>query len=105
MRLTELDPSWIMKDGKRVGFTFLSPTGKQGPIHWRQSCFVASPPTREQWALFGDDANVQGCTPGTAWRIAGGIENATFDTMSVQPSIDGSAGGLWHGFITGGEIR
>jgi hypothetical protein len=39
-----------------------------------------------------------------AWTVAGGIENASFEMMTVMPSIDGSAGGLWHGFITNGEI-
>ena len=106
MMLLDLDPQWLIKDGKRVGFTFLSPTGKQGPIHWRQSCFVGpAPGMREQWALFGEDANVQGCTRGCAWSIAGGIDNATFATIAVKPSIDGSAGGLWHGFIQNGEIK
>lgn len=100
MKLTDLDPKWIMKDGKRIGFTFISPTDPK----WRQSCFLASPPTREQWDIFEDD-DVQGCTPGTHWTIADGIDNADFASLSVTPSIDGSAGGLWHGFITTGEIR
>jgi hypothetical protein len=39
-----------------------------------------------------------------AWTIVGGIEIASFETMAVTPSIDGSPGGLWHGFITNGEI-
>lgn len=103
MKLIELDPKWIMKDGERVGFTFLSPTGKQGNTHWRQSCFPDSPSSREQWDLFDDD-DVQGCNPAAHWQIAGGIENATFETMTVTPSLDGSKGGLWHGFITNGEI-
>lgn len=100
MRLTELDPKWIMRGGVRIGFTFVSPTDPK----WRQSCFRASPPSQEQWDLFGDD-EVQGCTPGTHWQIAGGIDNATFETLTVTPSIDGSKGGLWHGFITDGEIK
>lgn len=105
MRLIDLVPTWLTMNGKRVGFTFLSPTRGAGPIHWRQSCFAASPPRCEQWALFGEDADVQGCTPGTKWTINGGdLENASFESLTVKPSIDGSAGGLWHGFITNGEI-
>lgn len=104
MRLTELDPKWIMRDGKRIGFTFVSPTDPK----WRQSCFSTPPPSREQWDLFeahhGDDG-VQGCNPKANWSIAGGIENASFDQMTVTPSLDGSPGGLWHGFITNGEIK
>ena len=28
----------------------------------------------------------------------------TFDTLTLSPSIDASASGHWHGFITNGEI-
>jgi hypothetical protein len=109
MKLTDLDPRWLIKDGKRVGFTFLSPIGKQGNTHWRQSCFAVAMPSREQWKLFGDvhgqGACVQQCRPDFAWTIEGGIENASFEAMTVTPSLDGSAGGLWHGFITNGEIK
>lgn len=109
MKLTDLDPEWLIKDGQRVGFTFLSPSGPQNGVHWRQSCFVIpSPPTREQWVLFeavhGEDFEVQGCTAGVTWSIEGGIHNAWFETLTVKPSIDGSAGGQWHGFITNGEV-
>lgn len=103
MRLVDLDPKWLTMNGKRVGFTFLSPTGKQGPVHWRQSCFAIAMPMRAQMQMFGGDP-VQPCKQGVAWTIEGGIENATFETMTVKPSLDGSAGGLWHGHITNGEI-
>lgn len=108
MRLVDLDPVWIMRDGERIGFTFLCPTGA---AKGRQSCFRESPARSEQWKLFavthgpdGDDHEfprdmIQGCTPGTRWAISGEFENLT-----VTPSIDGSAGGNWHGFITNGQI-
>lgn len=105
MRLVDLDPKWVTMDGKRVGFTFLSPAGKQGPIHWRQSCFVIALPMRAQWDLLDDEPNVQFCNQLASWTIEGGIDAADFATLTVKPSIDGSAGGLWHGFITNGEIR
>lgn len=111
MNLLDLDPKWLTNDGRRVGFTFLSPIGKQGKTHWRQSCFsIPSPSSREQWKLFGavhgNGACVQGCKEGIAWKINGdqGIDHADFATISVMPSIDGSDGGLWHGFITNGKI-
>lgn len=47
---------------------------------------------------------VQPCNPAGRWTIVGGVENASFETMTVKPSLDGSKGGLWHGFITNGEI-
>lgn len=105
MRLADLDPRWIEKDGKRVGFTFVSPTNSA----MRQSCFPDPPPSREQWKMFDalhgvDRLIVQGCNPDHHWQIAGGIEGASFETLTVTPSLDGSAGGLWHGSITNGEI-
>jgi hypothetical protein len=87
VKLTELGPRWLTKDGKRVGFTFVSPSDPK----WRQSCFAVRMPTREQWDLFGDD-DVQGCRPDFAWTIAGGIETANFETMTVTPSLDGQSG-------------
>lgn len=99
MKLIELDPKWLMIDDKRIGFTFVSPTNPK----WRQSCFPNPPRRREQWELFGDE-DIQGCDPNAHWNIEGSIDGATFETMTVKPSLDGSGGGLWHGFITNGEI-
>lgn len=119
MRLVDLSPQWLVDNGERVGFTFLSPTDPK----WRQSCFVKPYMRREQWRLFkeahfvpgGPEAMVQGCRAECKWTVGstdsvgqfvpGNIENATFDTISVMPSLDGSAGGLWHGHITSGEIK
>lgn len=109
MKLLDLDPKWIMKDGKRIGFTFLSPKGgSYGKRSYRQSCFPDPPSRRDQMQLFaamhGEDVIVQGCNPNAHWQIAGGIDNAAFETISITPSLDGSPGGLWHGFITNGLI-
>lgn len=112
MRLVDLEPLWLLKDGRRVGFVFRCPTR---PTRW-QSCFYEAPPRQEQWRLFAEALyagtlgeeeaadtvaahNVQGCTPGTHWTIEGEFEN-----LSCAPSLDGSKGGNWHGYITNGEI-
>ena len=112
MKLTDLEPRWLIKDGQRVGFIFRCPTRPD----WWQSCLVASPSRREQWGLFADTLggdgedrdfgrpDVQGSKEGTRWSIAGGIDAAAFETLTVTPSIDGSPGGNWHGFITNGQI-
>jgi hypothetical protein len=113
MKLLDLDPQWLVRGGKRVGFTFISPVqhpprvrsdGSISPTIWRQSCFAAPTPSDDQDALL-ESFTVQHCNPSAAWKIAGGIDIATFETITVTPSIDGSAGGLWHGFITNGEIK
>jgi hypothetical protein len=104
MRLVDLDPQWIVQDGRRLGFTFQSPTKPE----YRQSCFCNPPKVSEQVDLFdalhGEHLMVQPCNPKAHWQIAGGIDAASFDTMTVKPSLDGGAGGLWHGFITDGQI-
>lgn len=120
MRLVDLEPKWLIYEGRRVGFIFRSPTSSK----WWQTCFVESFQTMKserggvgewEWARNSQAGiietsapevgpNWQGCNPGHQWTIAGGIENASFETLTVTPSLDGSAGGLWHGFITDGQI-
>lgn len=108
MRLTDLEPKWLVRDGRRVGFIFRCPTDRR----WYQACMFEQTPRREQWRLFNSvlgegkdpelcDHCVQGARPDFAWVHAGGTE---FADLSVTPSIDGSAGGMWHGYITNGEI-
>lgn len=126
MRLNELDPCWLTFEGRRVGFIFRCPLPDKRD--WWQTCFVESFGTFKNTAgeRFWDreeSAHIDGCQAGIVarscpaagdqyqlckvgalWTVAGGIENATFETLSVTPSIDGSAGGNWHGYITNGEI-
>jgi len=115
MRLTDLDPRWLTKDGKRIGFMFLSPTGlSKTPRRW-QTCFFAPTPGKQQRAAIdvaigevsnNERAHVQQCNPDCGWTPAPPltVESLTFENMSVTPSLDGSAGGNWHGFITNGAI-
>lgn len=112
MKLIDLDPRWLVKNGRRVGFIFKSPTADR----FYQSCFFSPTPKREQFQLFrdvlgGDDEdaeygrpNVQPCKDGCAWRCEPTPDATVFSEISIQPSLDGSAGGLWHGHITNGQI-
>ena len=106
MRLTDLDPFWIVRDGERVGFSFISPTDP----NWRQIVTVKHISIREQWALTNAErpgSAKQSQTGGYAWIINNGapIAEASFKSLSVTPSVDGSKAGLWHGFITNGSIQ
>lgn len=109
MKLVDLDPRWLIKDGRRVGFTFRCPLEPSNDRR-RQSCFFERFPTQEQWDLFeaagsrDDRAIVQGCKPECVWTCSPAADVATFENISVQPSIDGSDGGNWHGHITNGSI-
>jgi hypothetical protein len=55
-------------------------------------------------AVFGEDGwNVTHVLTkdDTAWNVS----SRDFETMTVTPSLDASASGNWHGFITAGEIK
>jgi len=102
MKLVDLDPRWMVDAaGNRIGFVFRCPNPKKP---WWMSCFAQPTPSRDQWAafqrIFGEDFSVQGCKEHVGWTIAGD----DFATLNVTPSIDGSEGGTWHGYITDGEI-
>lgn len=119
MRLTDLDPRWLMEDGRKVGFVFKSPTDPK----WWQTCFFeagrkhftcpdpacytqdrASCPHSQAGLVKAAGIDMewfQGCKRDCAWVVDGDLD---FATLTVTPSLDGSAGGLWHGFITNGEI-
>lgn len=47
---------------------------------------------------------VQGCAEECGWTVTGVADIATFETLSVMPSLNGAPGGLWHGYVTNGEI-
>lgn len=103
MRLLDLDPIWLEHGGRRIGFMFKSPTK---PEYW-QTCMFAPTERRVQreaiWALGMAEEHrgrVQMCNPGSCWDV----RPQDFSTMTVTPSLDGSAGGLWHGFIQNGKI-
>lgn len=49
----------------------------------------------------GNVFNVVPCKFETAWVFT---EAESFETLSVTPSLDASASGHWHGYITAGEI-
>jgi hypothetical protein len=121
MRLADLEPHWLTFEGRRVGFIFRCPLPDKR--NWWQTCFVerfnlfgGSQPPLDEWCTADSQAGIvkaclpaaaqhfQGCNKDHQWTITGGIEAATFETLTVTPSLDGSAGGNWHGFITNGEI-
>jgi hypothetical protein len=115
MKLTELEPRWIVLDGRKVGMLFRCPHCRETWL----SCFFEKMPILNggQWpnqvALFktlvGEDEahNVVPCKKDKAWNLAGADLSNLFDfsTLTVTPSLDASASGHWHGFITNGAAR
>ena len=112
MRLTELDPRWLEKNGVRVGFLFRCPLEPSNPNRLQAVFFRPTPPLHEQGVLIAaaldlleeSDHFVQRCNPAANWDCSPPAAEATFENISITPSVDGSAGGNWHGWITNGEI-
>lgn len=113
MRLTELDPRWLVVDGKRLGLVFKCPHCQKCYL----SCFFVPMPHISgddyhdcQYALFATvlpDTEVHEIVPcrrDFAWTAMPAADQATFDNLSVTPSIDASASGHWHGWVRGGDI-
>lgn len=111
MKLIDLSPIWIIKDEKKQGILFLCPhCVGQTPRTWL-SCFqvpqnsIAGPDG--EYELFShlipeeDLHHAVPCKRNYAWNFTGD----SFDNLTITPSIDASAAGHWHGFITNGEIR
>jgi hypothetical protein len=105
MRLIDLDPKWLLRDGGRIGFTFKCPNPDRSK--WWMTCFAVPTEHGDQHDAFtaavGDVMNWQPCNETVGWTVTGGIDAASFETMTVMPSIDGGQH-MWHGFITKGEI-
>lgn len=117
MRLTDLDPRWLVVDGKRFGIVFKCPHCQKCYL----SCFFVPMPHIAgddyhdcQYALFHtalpeisahDLYEIVPCRRDFAWVAAPPADQATFENLSITPSLDASAAGHWHGFVTAGEIK
>lgn len=63
---------------------------------------VVSLSPRNLWPLLWPDAETAAkvtVPPGVHWTR----EGDTFETLTIKPSVDASASGHWHGFVTAGE--
>lgn len=100
MKLTELDPGWLVTreghDAGRVGMgiSFQCPCCINTPRATYLAVWFANP-------VDGGPPAPPECDPKPRWSRIGD----TFETMSLSPSVDASSSGHWHGFITGGEVR
>lgn len=103
MKLTDLSPRWVSYGGNdKAALIFKCPCCREmwltctfQPIKMSHQLEIYRPegeasgghvvPSRQDyaWSRHGDD----------------------FESLSVTPSVDASASGHWHGFITGGECR
>lgn len=102
MKLLELDPKWIHENV----FVFKCPhcvAGGRAQPYWL-SCKNVALSIHEQMDLFEKAMHDEVVVPmrqEVCWKISG----KDFGTMTVEPSIDASPSGDWHGCIVAGEIR
>lgn len=107
MKLADLDPRWLERDGQRVGLVFRCPHCHGDAEGWWLSCIFEPLPLGEQHRLHRalraaepQCGPVLTCSPTAPWTRTGD----DFATLSITPSIDASAAGHWHGFVTAGDV-
>lgn len=100
MKLTDLDPQWL---GENM-FMFKCPhcvVARPEAPDWL-TCKNVAMSQKDQYKMIEGQRRVIVLTkPDAVWSWT----TRDFSTMSVHPSIDASASGNWHGFITDGLIR
>lgn len=99
MKLADLKPRWfVLEDGgPRVGLTFDCPhcLVERLGVPFHHSAHAAM---EDQYILARHGAQ----DAQHIWTLTGEDD---FATLTLSPSVDASAAGHWHGFITAGEIR
>ena len=102
MKLIDLSPRWIAHDGDaKAALIFKCP-------HCREvwlTCTFHPIKISAQMGLYRPEGEASGgqvvpSRQNFAWSRSGD----SFHNVTVTPSVDASASGHWHGFITNGEI-
>jgi hypothetical protein len=96
MKLVDLNPRWyVLEDGgPRVGLTFLCP-------HCRTTRLGVSFHHAGREAVEDEYIHAHSSATEHIWQEDG----ESFDKVSLFPSVDASASGHWHGFVTNGEVN
>lgn len=103
MNLTDLDPRWkAVGDNPRAALVFKCPCCRNV---WLTCKFVPMKMS-DQMKLFEDEGRASGgqVVP-TRQEFAWSMTGSGFHDLSVTPSVDASASGHWHGFITNGKAN
>lgn len=109
-RLTDLAPKWIQPLNLAHGVTLITGVSFLCP-HCAPLDLPAHGPQRARHivAMFANPIDPDGWVPRTEWRPdphqpAWQRLGETLDTLTLEPSIDVSANGHWHGRVTAGEL-
>jgi hypothetical protein len=120
-RLAELEPEWILADGRKIGLKFLCPINDGAGPHYEGhtiAVLFANPP--DGGPAHPDDYGVVGNNGGKRWVIsaAGQAVDIVLELLSLSPSIDCTRGEgcskndhttcshthCWHGMLSNGVI-
>ncbi len=100
MRLTDLNPRWLGLHNFDPNSVYHIGVGFEDPTHREQRLAVLFDPPIDPAGLAAKYGWGLPFPDKTHWKRTGD----TFETLTLTPSIDASAHGLWHGFITNGEV-
>lgn len=115
MKLTDLQPRWFDVPGvgtNKDGVTFVCPCQKcrANPENARRLGIqfanpIGSEPlplmTQKEKRVHLFERRTFDIAMNYLWQRTG----ETFEDLTLTPSVDASASGHWHGYITGGEIQ
>jgi hypothetical protein len=104
MKLIDLKPRWVsphrFPDNWKTGVSFVCPKCGTHRVAVMFDVPVSPDPMsdveRDSW-----NAVVTHQLNGMVWKRTG----ATFDTLTLAPSVDWSGSGCWHGFVENGDVR
>lgn len=101
MRLTDLSPRWVgYGDNDKAALIFKCPHCQD---IWL-TCTFQPIKMSHQLKIFQPEGTAShGQVVPSKQNFAWGRRGDDFETLSVTPSVDASASGHWHGFITNGE--
>ena len=88
MRLIELDPHWWIVGDNRHG----------------QGIYFLCPHCRKEYIGVAFKNPIDGGTPAPDCKYYWTRAGETFDDLTLEPSIDASKVGHWHGHIKGGTM-
>lgn len=121
MRLSLLSPKWLqLDDGHRLGITFICPDCQgcyltvmaaptpifNRPMRGRPSQlddkYVSQMMLLSTVLPANDLSSVVPANPHFGWTFTPDIQEATFENLTISPSIDMSGAGCWHGHVING---
>lgn len=103
MKLADLSPRWVAHEGNdKAALIFKCPHCQE---IWL-TCTFQPIKISHQMEMFLPEGQMSGgqVVP-SKQDFAWGRSGDDFASLSVTPSVDASASGHWHGFITNGECR